>query len=278
LPFLRPSALLAAGLLAVSLFISSAVFADEEVLDLPVPAALIEQVAGIYSVRSEAGGPAMSFQFSAMDDALWGRIDGNDPTRMLYQGGADFRPEDAPVFLVTFEGEGDRAQGISIQSPSGPMGGSRMMAPEIAETATSGTLYDELAALDARVFELAFVACDGERLRTLFTDDIEFYHDQNGLQSADDMRRSWANLSTECPGKKGVTRELVDGSLEVYPVADYGAVQMGEHRFIHADGAEGAVAKFVHLWKKTDDGWKISRVLSIDHQPIDSREFLPAHP
>lgn len=275
MPDLRTSVLVAAGALAVFLLIPSAGHADDpEVLDLSVPAAVVERMVGTYSVTAEAGGPTMSFQFSAQDDALWGRIDGNDPTRMLYQGGADFRPEDAPVFLVTFEGKGDRAEGVSIQSPSGPMGGSRVMAPEIAETATSGALFDELAALDARVFELAFVACDGDRLRTLFTDDIEFYHDKQGLQTADDMRRSWDNLATECPGKNGVRRELVEGSLEVYPVADYGAVQMGEHRFIHADGAEGAIAKFVHLWKKTDDGWKISRVLSIDHQPIDSRDFL----
>lgn len=268
----RKSALFALGALAVTFLIPSAVLADEvEVLDLPVPAALVERVVGTYSVRAEAGGPTMSFQFSAMDDALWGRIDGNDPTRMLYQGGSVFRPEDATVFVVTFEGEGDRAEGLSIQSPSGPMGGRRVAE---AETATSGTLFDELAALDARLFELAFVSCDGERLRALFTDDIEFYHDIHGLQSADDMRRSWDNLDTECPGKKGVTRELVEGSLEVYPVAGYGAVQMGDHRFIHADGSEGAIAKFIHLWKKTDDGWKISRVLSIDHQPIDSREFL----
>jgi hypothetical protein len=67
-----------------------------------------------------------------------------------------------------------------------------------------------------------------------------------------------------------VKRELVAGSVSVYPLNNYGAIQMGEHRFyVVSNGKENLaeVAKFVHLWKKENGAWKLARVLSFDHKP-----------
>lgn len=60
------------------------------------------------------------------------------------------------------------------------------------------------------------------------------------------------------------------GTLEVYPLKQYGAVEVGEHRFCDARkfekcGAQSGVAKFVMLWQNQDGKWKIKRVISYDH-------------
>ena len=71
-------------------------------------------------------------------------------------------------------------------------------------------------------------------------------------------------------------RELVEGSLKVYLLKNngvlYGAVQMGIHKFyaIEKDKPEylTSTAKFTHLWKLENGEWKLSRVISYDHQAI----------
>ncbi|MGH8673987.1 MAG: nuclear transport factor 2 family protein, partial [Burkholderiales bacterium] len=65
----------------------------------------------------------------------------------------------------------------------------------------------------------------------------------------------------------GIKRELVSGSLEVYPIKDYGAVQLGLHTFCHPENGvmDCGTFKFIHIWRRTDDGWKISRVISYNH-------------
>ena len=63
-----------------------------------------------------------------------------------------------------------------------------------------------------------------------------------------------------------MVRELVPGSLEVYPLPSYGAIQVGTHRFLHPQepGSIGQ-ARFIHVWQKTDGAWKLRRVISYDH-------------
>ncbi len=62
-------------------------------------------------------------------------------------------------------------------------------------------------------------------------------------------------------------REIIKGSLEVYPIKDYGAVQIGIHRFCHLENGRQDCGnfKFVHIWKKTGNEWKLARVISYDH-------------
>ena len=139
-----------------------------------------------------------------------------------------------------------------------------------ADSPTSGPLYDELAQMDSVLFDAAFVACDTQRIYTILAEDIEFYHDKNGLQSGGQVRETFQRLTENCPRALGVTRELVPGSLQVYPIKDYGAIQMGVHRFIEQGAATGTVARFVHLWKiMADGGWRLARVLSFDHRADD---------
>jgi hypothetical protein len=65
-----------------------------------------------------------------------------------------------------------------------------------------------------------------------------------------------------------VTRELVPGTMQVYHMKGYGAIEMGIHRFHHPghEDTEGVgEGRFVHLWQYKDGSWKITRVYSYDH-------------
>lgn len=130
------------------------------------------------------------------------------------------------------------------------------------DTARSGHLYDQLASMDRELFDAAFVNCDQAKFASLFSSDAEFYHDRTGASYGEAVKKL-----NSCPRDNGVKRTLVPGSLEVYPIKDYGAVQMGRHTFTR-DGEPGAeIAKFVHLWKLSDGKWRLARVLSFDHRP-----------
>ncbi|MDR7333310.1 nuclear transport factor 2 family protein [Roseateles asaccharophilus] len=135
--------------------------------------------------------------------------------------------------------------------------------PGLAQDATrSGPLHDELARMDAALFEAAFVTCDAARFRAIFTDDAEFYHDKTGASFGEAVK-----VMKSCPRDNGVTRTLVPGSLEVYPMQGYGAVQIGRHVFAKKGEPGSEEAKFVHLWKREATGWRLARVLSFDHRP-----------
>jgi len=126
----------------------------------------------------------------------------------------------------------------------------------------SGPLYDELARMDSALFEAAFVTCNADKFRAIFTEDAEFYHDRTGASYGNDVR-----TLKSCPRDNGVTRTLVPGSLEVYPMQGYGAIQLGRHTFARAGEPGSEVAQFVHLWKREGDTWRLARVLSFDHRP-----------
>lgn len=130
------------------------------------------------------------------------------------------------------------------------------------DPARTGALFDELAAMDSRLFDAAFVTCDGPAFRALFSEDAEFYHDKTGASVGEAAR-----TLKSCPRDQGVTRTLVPGSLEVYAMQGYGAVQMGRHVFRRAGEPGAEEAKFVHLWKREGAGWRLARVLSFDHRP-----------
>jgi hypothetical protein len=64
-----------------------------------------------------------------------------------------------------------------------------------------------------------------------------------------------------------IRRELVPGSLEVFPIKNYGAMQVGRHRFCHVENGkeECGTFSFVHVWRRTDRGWQIARAISYGH-------------
>jgi ketosteroid isomerase-like protein len=140
---------------------------------------------------------------------------------------------------------------------------SSVLAVGNAQTAAPATLRDTIARLDTQLFD-AYNHCDIPTLSNLVSDDLEFYHDKTGLAvgKAPFLKAIQENIC----GK--VQRTLTPGSMEVYPLAHYGAVELGTHTFTHpghpADGV--GEARFVTLWQQTDSGWRVTRVISYDHE------------
>jgi ketosteroid isomerase-like protein len=124
-------------------------------------------------------------------------------------------------------------------------------------------LFEEIVAADSVLFS-AFNARDLDQLETMFTRDLEFYHDQTGLTSYEENMKAFEDLFGR---DDGLRRDLVAGSLEVYPVKDYGAIEIGEHTFCHEeDGKEDCgTFPFVMVWRKEGSAWKVSRVISYGH-------------
>jgi hypothetical protein len=129
------------------------------------------------------------------------------------------------------------------------------------DSSRSGKLFDELAKLDAQLFEAAFISCDQKKYELFFTEDVEFYHDLAGAKFGSAVR-----TLGPCPKDKGLSRILDRASLQVFPVEGYGAIQSGNHSFVQKGSKTVEVAHFVHLWRRTDKGWHIARVLSFGHK------------
>lgn len=135
-----------------------------------------------------------------------------------------------------------------------------------AQTAQQGLpptddLYKTIAAQDTKLFN-AYNHCDLDTLGSMVAEDLEFYHDKTGLMVG---RAPFISaIKNNICGK--VQRELVPGSLEIYPLKDYGAVEIGIHRFTHpGDPANLGEAKFVTLWQLKDGTWTVTRAISFDH-------------
>ena len=142
-----------------------------------------------------------------------------------------------------------------------------------SQSPASRQLFDELAVKDNEVFDTIFNKCNVERVGELITEDFEFYHDKGG-QIAKSGKEFVDSIRGMCDRQsKGedyrARRVLVRKSLVVYPLNNYGAVQMGVHRFYPlVKGKPVEIAKFTHLWKKENGTWKLARVLSYDHKNV----------
>jgi hypothetical protein len=127
-------------------------------------------------------------------------------------------------------------------------------------------LYDTIAHLDSLVFSAlnSHQLKDVELSKTLFTTDLEFYHDTGGLTG---YEQTINFFKTTAESGSDLHRELVPGTMEVYAIPGYGAMQIGQHRFCHTENGklDCGTFKFVHVWKQDNGKWKIARVVSYGH-------------
>ncbi|MDG2517991.1 nuclear transport factor 2 family protein [Lysobacter soli] len=127
-------------------------------------------------------------------------------------------------------------------------------------------LTRKVAALDTAVFD-AFNTCSKpvqlEKHASFFAPDVEFYHDAGGVTWS--RREMIENTQRYVCGH--FRRELVPGTLKVFPISNYGAIEQGTHRFCQLDtGKCDGIADFVIVWENRDGAWRITRVLSYGHR------------
>lgn len=162
-------------------------------------------------------------------------------------------------------GRAGQAQAKPAETKSRPAAGLTETKSASAPRLSTEELYRTIARLDAEVFDAAY-RCQLEKFGALFAEDLEFYHDKDGLlRSRAALVEAVKNLCHK------VRRVLVPGTLEVHPLEGYGAVQIGVHRFEHPgrekeDGV--GEARFIHLWRLQDGKWQITRVISYDHHAV----------
>jgi hypothetical protein len=131
--------------------------------------------------------------------------------------------------------------------------------------ATDG-LSKEIADMDNRLFQ-AFNERDLNTMASIFDKDLEFYHDREGLtnyqHNIDTFRRHFGEDTR-------VRRELVKGTMQVYPLTGYGAVEFCIQRFytIEKGKAEhlSATSRLVGIWRNEGGKWTLARVISYDHR------------
>lgn len=123
-------------------------------------------------------------------------------------------------------------------------------------------LYNTITRLDS-IFFSYYNTCDVnlEKYAAFYSDSIEFFHDTGGFMDS----KNEIVESTRKYVCGHTTRVLVPGSIEVYPIKNYGAVEMGMHTFHNSlePNAPSHPSKFVVIWKLEQTGWKIKKVVSL---------------
>jgi Domain of unknown function (DUF4440) len=138
-----------------------------------------------------------------------------------------------------------------------------IIAQEKKVAPTPQGLYNEITRQDSLLFNY-FNTQNFEPFKAMFTKDLEWFQDNDGLIAYEKVFENFKSTFNK-PFK--LTRQLVSGSLEVHPIKNYGAIEIGVHQFKHIENGkeETGTFKFVMIWQKKDGLWKISRVISYDH-------------
>ncbi|AIZ63448.1 hypothetical protein PK28_06650 [Hymenobacter sp. DG25B] len=126
-------------------------------------------------------------------------------------------------------------------------------------------LYRAIAQQDSLMF-VAFNQHDVEKLQAFFAEDVEFYHDKGGLSNFQQTMQAFRNMFDQNK-TTGLNRQLVPGTLEVYPINGYGAVETYQHRFCHVENGKDDCGTFKNMmvWRLKDGQWNVTRVVSYGH-------------
>ncbi|MBP6431171.1 MAG: nuclear transport factor 2 family protein [Ferruginibacter sp.] len=126
-------------------------------------------------------------------------------------------------------------------------------------------LFNEISRMDSLMFD-AFNKHDVNKLMSFFSPTLEFYHDKGGLSNYAVTKQNFIKLFKN-NANTGMHRQLVHGSMKVYPIANYGAIQDCSHKFCHIENGKEdcGVFKNIMVWQKIKNQWKVTRVISYDH-------------
>jgi Domain of unknown function (DUF4440) len=244
---------------------------------LPTPilgaqsAAREANIAGDYVVQDKDGMPH-TIRVGRAGATYSVRWDSNTPTTLVSRSSSDFRiaadtntrlefsrEHPAARTLLMISAPSDTVRGVRVD----PLRGGESFDGDDWAAARGGALFDSLSVADSLLFDAFYVRCDAEATIAMYTVDAEFYHDRNGVKLGAAALDAFRN---NCPRDKGVRRVIVPGTVRVYGITGYGAVQLGRHRFIEADGDRVTEAKFIQLWQRTPKGWRATKTISVDHR------------
>lgn len=124
-------------------------------------------------------------------------------------------------------------------------------------------LLHKTIVMEDSIFFTAYNNCSTqfEKYAAYYSDSIEFFHDQGGLMTS----KSLILDGTKKFICDKVTRELIPGTIEVYPIKNFGAIEFGYHQFRNNQepGAKPHPSRFVIIWQQRANDWKIRKVVSL---------------
>lgn len=137
----------------------------------------------------------------------------------------------------------------------------------------SGSLYEEIAKMDSLMISTAQRDCNLDAYESFLSEDFEFFHDKGGFTES--KEKEMADMAIFCGeeqrSRQPLRRQLIKSSLKVYPMDNYGALEFCDHLFYLQinDGTEKLIGsgKMTALWKRENNEWKVTRIISYDHQP-----------
>ncbi len=145
--------------------------------------------------------------------------------------------------------------------------------PASAQPSLSATV----ARLDKGLFD-SFNHCSSpselKKHASYLAPNLEFYHDKGGV--------TWTRQAYMANTHKNVCgvyrRVLVPGTMEVYPVKDFGAIEQGRHTFCDIKSGQCfGEAQFLILWRHRSGTWVATRIFSYGHRPITPAASRAAH-
>ncbi len=135
-------------------------------------------------------------------------------------------------------------------------------------------LYRTIISKDSLLFNVGFNTCDISQFENLLSDNLEFFHDKDGISNKKEFLYNLKNGLCGSPDKYQSRRELINSSTEIYPLYKndtiYGSIQNGAHRFYETIAGKketfASSAKFSNVWLLENGRWKLTKSLSYDHQ------------
>lgn len=124
-------------------------------------------------------------------------------------------------------------------------------------------------------FWAAYNKCDTEGLRSLLTEDVEFYHDKGGATIGLEklVARIKENICSDPDYRirRAALASSARTSLLKHGDEIYGAVVAGSHLFYVKEKNRERLhdrAEFLMVWLKKDSRWLAARIVSYAHQDI----------
>jgi hypothetical protein len=121
------------------------------------------------------------------------------------------------------------------------------------------------------LFWNAYNVCDVDKMAAYFTDDLEFYHDKGGFTGSKSLFIESVKKGMCGNPDWRLRREVIEGTVNVFPMNNIGAIISGEHVFYIQESGKSeyldGYGKFMQLWVFKNNVWKMSRVFSYDHGP-----------
>jgi hypothetical protein len=98
---------------------------------------------------------------------------------------------------------------------------------------------------------------------------VEFYQDNDATTYSRDQLEPSFHDRCGANNVSKLRRELIPGSMEVYVLKDYGALQIARHNFFLMENGKkvklAASPKMVHIWRNDHGHWAVTRIISYGH-------------